>query len=206
MLPLLRIGVLMAGGWAALALVTQVWRTGAYGRPRFLAWPAGSRGRAIAYAFGAGMLPGAKESVREHLPIWLAGVGFHAGVLGSLLLLGSRVADAAVNGVALRALQMVALTGVLCGCLLLLRRARHPRLRGLSVPDDVVSNMLTTGFCALALGATLLPVLETWLLIEAIILFVYVPMGKIRHCIFFFATRCHAAVFFGRRGVLPPAG
>jgi hypothetical protein len=39
----------------------------------------------------------------------------------------------------------------------------------------------------------------------AIVLLLYVPLGKIRHCLFFFATRYHTGIYFGRRGTLPPA-
>jgi hypothetical protein len=35
-------------------------------------------------------------------------------------------------------------------------------------------------------------------------LFLYVPLGKIRHCFFFFAARCHMGAHFGRRGTFPP--
>jgi hypothetical protein len=35
------------------------------------------------------------------------------------------------------------------------------------------------------------------------ITFVYVPLGKIRHCLYFFFSRIFFGKFFGRRGVLP---
>ena len=38
----------------------------------------------------------------------------------------------------------------------------------------------------------------------SIALAVYVPLGKIRHCLFFFPTRYFFGSYFGRRGVLPP--
>jgi hypothetical protein len=41
--------------------------------------------------------------------------------------------------------------------------------------------------------------------LTATALFLYLPFGKIRHCVFFFSTRYHFGAFFGRRGVLPPA-
>jgi hypothetical protein len=41
---------------------------------------------------------------------------------------------------------------------------------------------------------------------EAVLLLVYAPLGKIRHCLFFFSTRSQLGAFFGRRGTYPPGG
>lgn len=204
--PMLRVGVLAALAWAVGLLAAQLWQAQAHGRRRFLAWPAGSRTRAIAYALGPGMLPGAKESAREHLPVWFVGIGYHAGIFASLLVVAASVTGVAVAAPVLLPLRALTLLGAICGVLLLARRALSRSLRALSVPDDLFANVLTTGTALWAFAVTLRPQWERWLLLSALLLLVYVPVGKIRHCVFFFATRLHAAAFFGRRGVLPPAG
>ena len=38
----------------------------------------------------------------------------------------------------------------------------------------------------------------------AIVMILYIPVGKIRHCFFFFYTRILFGLFYGRRDVLPP--
>ena len=39
-----------------------------------------------------------------------------------------------------------------------------------------------------------------------VLLLAYAPLGKIRHCLFFFTTRSAFGTFFGRRGTYPPGG
>ncbi|MDM7914702.1 MAG: hypothetical protein QUU85_05470, partial [Candidatus Eisenbacteria bacterium] len=105
---------------------------------------------------------------------------------------------------ALRAVQAMLAAGLAGGVFLLVKRIARPPMRRLSHPDDYIANGLTTGFVALAFARTLCPAAEVPWLGLAMLLFLYVPIGKIRHCFFFFATRIHAGTFFGRRGVLPP--
>jgi len=105
----------------------------------------------------------------------------------------------------LAALGIAALAGALAGLALLVRRAVTPWLRGMSHPDDYASNLLATGFAGLAAFWAVNPALEAPFAAAAMALLFYLPLGKIRHCVFFFATRWQAGVFFGRRGVWPPA-
>ena len=78
-------------------------------------------------------------------------------------------------------------------------------LRPLSVPDDYLSNGLATlavslaGLSALGLAPAAPP------LAAGFALLLYLPFGKIRHCLFFFPARFAFGTFFGRRGVFPPA-
>jgi hypothetical protein len=39
--------------------------------------------------------------------------------------------------------------------------------------------------------------------IIAAVLWLYFPVGKLRHVVYFFAARYHLGFFFGRRGVWP---
>ena len=59
------------------------------------------------------------------------------------------------TGILLRVLQVPLLAGALCGTGLLAKRAFTPRLRGLSCPDDYLSNLLATAFVALAFARTI---------------------------------------------------
>ena len=75
----------------------------------------------------------------------------------------------------------------------------------MSSPDDYVANGLVTLFAALAFAAAISPGTRPVLFVESMVLFLYLPLGKIRHCFFFFTTRAAMAATFGRRGTLPPA-
>lgn len=202
----LRIGTGLALSWCIGGLALS-WRNARrFGPKVYRAKLAGSAGRGVFYALGAGMLPGAKESVRTHVGSWCAGVGYHLGILASTAVLLTALLNLPVHRPAGLALGAAALMGAVCGVGLLLKRASNAHLRSFSVPDDFLSNGLATAFSGIsgltALG--FLPVDVT--LAGAIALFVYLPLGKIRHCVFFFPTRVHFGTFFGRRGVLPPSG
>jgi len=202
------------GGWSiavtalavvsACALGAQILSARARGRSPLFAAAAGSSRRGAAYAFGPGMSPAAKESAREHLPAWFAGMAYHGAILTAFISLVLVMAGVTLTGAPLAAIRLLTLLGSLGGLGLLLRRALGSTLRGLSRPDDFVANLLTTGFVGLAFLRTFWPALETVFLIETMVLLLYIPLGKIRHCLFFFPTRYHSGSFFGRRGTYPP--
>lgn len=150
------------------------------------------------------MSPSAKESVREHLPTWFAGVGYHLGIFAGLGYVALLLVGVEVEGILLRVLQVPLLAGAFCGTGLLAKRAFTPRLRGLSCPDDFLSNLLATVFVALAFARTISLGVDAVFLAETMLLFFWVPLGKIRHCLFFFTTRYYMGTHFGRRGTFPP--
>ena len=197
----LSLGVLAAAGWALAALLHLHRQARAFGaRPLFTA-PAGDAGAGIRYAFTGAMSPWAKESVREHRPSYVAGLAYHGGIFAALGLLVANLAGLSTPGPVRVAAQVLLGAGILGGLGLLAKRMVKPELRGLSKPDDFVSNLLATAFLILALAGPL----QAWLL-SAILLLLYAPLGKIRHCLFFFLARRHLGAFFGRRGVFPPEG
>ncbi len=202
----LALGVLAALLWSAAGLAFA-WRgASAFGPRRYRSKAAADPGRGVLYAFGAGMLPGAKESVRTHLGSWGAGVLFHLGTFAALGILIAVLCGSAGPRPLMMGVGALALAGAACGLGLLVKRAASPHLRAFSVPDDFLSNLLTTGFSAVA-GLVALGLLKAAdAEVAAILLLLYLPLGKIRHCVFFFPTRFFFGTFFGRRGVLPPAG
>jgi hypothetical protein len=200
----LDLAVLASATWALVALTAIWFEARAYGTRVLFARPAGDRTAGIKYAFTTGMLPQAKESVMMHLPSYLAGVAFHLGTFAAFGLLVASIAGITLPAPALWLACAATLLGALGGLALLVKRAATTNLRGLSTPDDYLANVLTTAFVALA-GATLLaPALRSAWLVAATALLAYLPVGKIRHCFFFFSTRAHLGGFFGYRGVLPP--
>jgi hypothetical protein len=205
------LGVARCAFGAAVVLVLQAVRTHSFGRRPPLAPAAAGARRGILYAFGAGMAPTAKESTRTHPGVWLLGMAYHLGIFTALGVLawvildggpGRAPANAALSS-ALLVVDTLLVAGALGGLGLLARRAGSPVLRGLSHPDDYVANLLTTVFIALAAVRMWSPRLEPVLLVAAMALFCYMPVGKIRHCVFFFLSRYHLGRHYGRRGTFP---
>jgi hypothetical protein len=191
--------------WALVALASLGMRTRAWGRRTLHAPPAGDAAAGARYAFTKGMLPRAKESVRTHLPSYVAGLVFHAGVFASFGLLAAGLAGFGPGSALARLGGAAAGAGALAGLGLLGKRIASPVLRGLSCPDDYVANFLTTAFAALAAVATFIPGTRGAWIVAGAALLLYVPVGKIRHCLLFFPARYELGRFFGRRGTFPPS-
>jgi hypothetical protein len=163
----------------------------------------GSPQHGITYAFAAGMMPWAKESTRIHMIAYLRGIGFHVGIftaLGALLISpfwGSLPAM-------LSALLMIVLgIGSLLGAAGGVMRIAEHNLRGLSIPDDHFAVWLVTVWMAVsALAVGNEAFLVAFYILSAITL-AYIPLGKIRHCLYFFFSRTFFGKFFGRRAVFP---
>jgi len=203
---LLHLAAPVAALWTLLALTALMLRSRAFGVARVYAPPSGRAAAGVLFAFGPGMSPTAKESVRGHLAIYAAGVLYHLGTFAALAMAALCWAGVPLAGPWPGSLRGLTLAGALAGLALLVRRLRLPHLRHLSVPDDYVSNLLTTALSALACATSFFPQLRPALLAEATLLLLYLPLGKIKHCIFFFSTRYQFGLQFGRRGVLPPRG
>lgn len=202
----LRLGVALCALGAVTALATQVFRTRTFGARPALAPAAGSERRGLVYAFGPGMSPSAKESTRTHPIIYLCGISYHLGIFTAAgVLLWAVVAGGQAGTYVAPRAAIVTLLGLgTCGGLsLLLRRIGTARWRAISVPDDYLSNLLTTATITLAGARLLWPGAETAFLVAAMLLLLYAPLGKIRHCLFFFASRYHLGRHYGRRGTFP---
>jgi hypothetical protein len=200
----LHLGVLLAAAWAILALVFLHLKAKSYGKRTLYSKPAGDPTKGVIYAFTKGMAPWAKESVMMNLPSYMGGMGFHAGVFTAFGLLIAAVVGLELPALLIVLARVLTAVGTIGGISLLLKRLLKPQLLGLSSPDDFVSNLLSSLFVVLALAQTFHPSLKALWMCEAILLLVYAPLGKIRHCFFFFTTRYHLGAFFGRRGTFPP--
>lgn len=203
----LRLGVAICAVLAAVALLLQVVRTRSFGTRPPVAEASGSALRGILYAFGPGMAPSAKESTRTHSVVYALGVGYHLGIFTAFGVLIWSMRDAAIGVLppapVRQVAQVLTALGMIGGTALLVRRARGPLLRTISIPDDYLANLLTTAFIALAGLRLLAGSLEPALLVSAMMLLLYIPLGKIRHCLFFFPARWNLGRHYGRRGTFP---
>jgi hypothetical protein len=196
---------------AALAGLT-VSAAGLAARWREMAWrpapvdraPAkGDPARGVLYAFTLGMAPWAKECTRIHAMAYLRGIGFHLAIFVGLVALATRSAWPMLTPMIRDAVAVLLAVGAVLAAAGSAMRLREPNLRALSNPDDHLSIWLVAAFLALTALALWNARFVVPMYLAAGLLFAYIPLGKIRHCLYFFFARRSFGRFAGRRGVLP---
>jgi len=134
---------------------------------------------------------------------YLRGIGFHIGVftaIGAVII--SPFWDYLPPILFLILFWMLSIGAFLGAAGGIMRIVEH-NLRGLSLPDDHFAVWLTTLFIMVAGLAVINDAFVIPMYIISAITFVYVPLGKIRHCLYFFFSRIFFGKFFGRRAVFP---
>jgi hypothetical protein len=215
--------------WTALAalaiclvlLLAHFIRLVRLGRPVDYSRKAGNTGKAVRFAFTGAMSPTRKESAFLHLPTYTAGLFYHVGTFLSLFLFFFIISGWIPEGWLAIAIAAFLCISSFSGIAILVKRIVKKELRSLSNPDDFISNFLVTLFqistivmilLSLYLPASPLPrlpssyrltVLPSYYLIYSLLM-LYIPVGKLRHTVYFFAARYHLGYFFGWRGVWPP--
>lgn len=202
-LPYLKYGVVGALLYAAVGLIIVLRKARSFGKRVNYAAATGSEAAGIRYAFVEGMMPWEKDSARKHLATYVAGVFYHTGIFAAFLLLVlSLISIQAMSHIAVL-LAVLASMGCGLGISLLIKRTVTGYLRAISHPDDFLANLLVDSFLLLAALSVFKPEFVPALYIVSIVLLLYVPMGKIRHCCLFFVSRVTFGRYFGRRSVLP---
>jgi hypothetical protein len=203
-MPALRIFTALTMAWATVALAAQVVLARGGGRQDF-SRRAGHPGLGVLYNFTTAMLPSHKETARLHPAEFVAGMVLHLGILASLAeVLALLVMGAAAPWFIVP--RLFAAGGAITSLGLFVRRVRSPLLRKLSTPDDYLAVLATTGL--LAIAAFPFPVFASGapLLGYAALIFLYTPLGKLRHAVFFFVARGEYGWRLGHRGIYPPGG
>ena len=182
------------------------------GKPKDLSKKSGSVARAGLYSYTTAMLPAQKESVYLHLPTFTAGVFFHIGVFVSLLLFvvfffvnPAVFQDYLILAVLILLLSFGLAVSTICGFLLFLKRLFSKKIRELSTLDDYLSAFLTVLFQAftafyLFFGDSL----GVYYYVFVSLFLLYLPVGKMRHVVYFFAARYQLGFFYGWRNSWPP--
>jgi len=186
------------------ALLYHLFRIISLGNPRDLSQPTGNPRKAMPYAFVGAMNPTKKESAFLYLPTYTAGIIYHVGTFSALALF-----FIVIFGVNLPPTLSLILSGFftisgLFGFGILIKRILKSQMRELSNPDDYISNLLVSIFQWASAGVLLSDTLIPAFLLIAGILFLYIPVGKLKHTVYFFAARYHLGFYYGRRGVWPP--
>lgn len=200
---LLRLGVVLSAIYCLVALTILVARTFSFGRQPRYAKAQGSAAKGVVYALGQGMLPWEKESASKHLPTFFAGILYHAGIFAATFFLITALLLFKLPDVAIRIVRLLAVIGLVSGIGLLVKRFALPYMRFISCLDDYIANILVGLLLLSTILATYYYVLQFAMMAVAITLLLYIPVGKIRHCVFFFYSRILFGTFFGRRGTLP---
>jgi len=203
MLAILSLGVIISFFICATSLIFLILRTFSFGKRSLFAKSKGEGKKGIFYAFGKGMLPWEKESAKRHVLSYLAGIFYHGGIFAAFLYLFFLVISLEMTIQIKSLLRLLAGIGFFSGISLLIKRIIHVPLRKISYPDDFAANLVVDMFLALAFLNTFYPVLKPYFYSISIILFLYIPLGKVRHCAFFFYARILFGLFYGRRGILP---
>jgi hypothetical protein len=162
----------------------------------------GSPARGILFAFTLGMAPWEKESTRIHWIAYLRGIFFHVGIFTAFaVLLASPWLPMLPNPLIW---MVVAITGIgaLFGFAGIFIRLSGPNERMLSLPDDYASVFITSLFTALASGILISSMLLPAFYVIAGIMMAYIPISKIRHCVYFFYSKFFFGFNFGHRGVI----
>ncbi len=181
------------------------------GKPNDLSEKSGDTTKGVVYSNTTAMMPQNKESAYLHLPAYASGILFHLGIFLCLLVFVLSFFpffNRWISGPDKIHYIIPCLLAVstICGYALLLRRAFSTELKPLSNPDDFISNGLVSTFQLMTLLYMLMPtstVVVTLYYIVAILLFLYMPLGKLRHAVFYFAARFHLGYFYGWRNVWP---
>lgn len=174
------------------------------GKPKDFAAPAGSEAKGLAYSFTGAMSPAKKESAYLHLPTYTAGLLYHFGTFLAFSLFILALFGLIITGLPGKLAAGFLLVSLFSGLFILIKRLRVRKLRILSNPDDYLSNILVTVFQ----GATITYLIigqpaESLYFMASAALFIYLPLGKLKHLVYFFAARYQLGIFFGRRGVWP---
>lgn len=187
-----------------LSLIIHASRVIRLGKPADYAQKKGDPDKAIQYAYTGAMSPIKKESAYMHLPTYLAGLMYHMGTFMSLFIFILVIFNIEVGGIlALICSGLLLITG-LSGLGILIKRMALQKLRSLSNPDDYISNLLVSVLQLLSGLILIRPefIIAYYILVS--LLFLYIPLGKLRHTVYFFAARYHLGIFYGWRGVWPP--
>ena len=159
---------------------------------------------AVFYSMTFAMSPIKKETAYLHLPTYTLGIIYHLGSFLALFWIILHFFHLLIPDLIIRTSAYGFIVTGTCGLIILIKRIINPKLRHLSTPDDFFSNVLVTGFHLISSAALLYSGALPWLFIVSGILFAYMPVGKMRHVLYFFISRFYLGIFYGKRGVWPP--
>lgn len=162
----------------------------------------GSVLRGVLFAFTLGMAPWEKESTRLHWIAYIRGILFHVGIFTALAVLAASPWLKFLPGWLKWGAIGLTTVGAFFGFAGIFMRLAGPNERLLSLPDDYASVALTSLVITLAAGTLIWTAVLPVFYVAAGALLAYIPVSKIRHCVYFFHSKFFFGFTFGRRGVI----
>lgn len=182
------------------------------GKPKDFSEKSGNVAQGVVYANTVAMMPQNKESAYLHLPAYALGMLYHIGTFSCFLIFILSffnffnqwlINDACIHYIIPAVLAITSVAGI---CLFV-KRLINKDLKHLTNPDDFISNALTTLFqittCLYLLMPACVVMVNVYYVLTAI-LFLYMPVGKLKHLLYYFSARYHLGFFYGWRNVWPP--
>lgn len=173
------------------------------GPPKDYSQKKGNLSAAISYSFVGAMSPSKKESAYMHLPTYTAGLLYHFGTFVSLVLYFLFLFNVRLANSIHWIIIFVLIASVLSGLGIFIKRTAVKKVRHLSNIDDYISNLIVTIFQLITLMALADGNYAPYYFIVTSLLFLYLPIGKLKHSLYFFAARYHLGFFYGWRGIWP---
>jgi hypothetical protein len=173
------------------------------GAPKDYSRKVGDLKSAIVYSFLGAMSPRKKESAYLHLPTYMAGLLYHIGTFTAIALFFLLLVNIELTGSMQWVLIGILAVSGLSGCGIFLKRITIKKLRSLSNPDDYISNLLVTVFQFFTLGMLVKESFAPIYFLCVSLLLLYLPLGKLKHSLYFFSARYHLGFFYGWRGIWP---
>ena len=200
-----------AAVYCLVSLFVHFVRVVRLGAPKDKSEPSGSVKEGVVYANTRAMMPTEKESAYLHIPSYAVGMLFHIGLFCSLLFFVLSFFPFFNNWIEVSCWRWVLAIppaiGTVCGLILFFRRLLSKDLKVLSMPDDFISCglvtlflLMTTFYLSLSTCCGSITILYY---ISSILLLLYLPLGKLRHVVYYFAARYHLGFFYGWRNVWP---
>ncbi len=174
------------------------------GLPNDYSFKTGNLKSAIPYSFTGAMNPLKKESAYLHFPTYTAGIFYHIGTFISIALFFFFLFNINLPSALMWIITGILIFTILSGLGIFVKRIFLKKLRFLSSPDDFISNLLVTVFQTFTVIMLLNKSFSPYYNICAGLLFLYIPLGKLRHVLYFFAARFHLGFYYGWRGVWAP--
>ena len=200
--------------WAVIALIWQGIQSRGKGRTDYSVG-SGNPIAGIIYNFTWAMLPNHKETIGNH-PFWFAiGLLMHIGIFIAIVQIvwylftphPRSIIDTfyvpPIHDIISTGLFIILAISSLCAIVLFLKRVFSKTLRSMSSFDDYFSILLVLDFLVVATIRELSIFQWGPFFIHAAILFFYLPLGKLRHALFFFVARAEYGSRLGYRGTYP---
>jgi hypothetical protein len=198
-----RIFSLIAFVICCISLAFHLTRLIRLGSPKDYSFKRGNLKSAVAYSFIGAMNPREKESAYLHLPTYTAGILYHIGTFLSIIIFFLLIFNIRITGVFQWGFLCLLAVSSISGLGIFIKRIALKKLKSLSNPDDYISNLLVTAFQIFTFTVLADEAFIPYYFICAGLLFLYLPLGKLKHSLYFFAARYHLGFFYGWRGVWP---